>query len=271
MPSRLLRPRWVAAMIAAAVVATGSLAYAAIPDAGGVIHSCFTKSSGAWRVIDAEAGQACKANEAPLDLYSKGAADLTFLAKNGKASDSDKLDGQDSSAFLGAAAKAADSDKLDGQDSSAFLGATATAADSALLGGRGPSKYVIGLNAGLETDFFALNDKGSSSYISFQADATYAGMSFLVECGTDGTSRVVAQSPRSFSWWWDETYGTASHVGSTYEAQFAIGNGSETHELWTGSSDWTSITTLDLKSHIAGGTCLFGATSVKSFNATPGP
>lgn len=250
MPSSPFRARWLVAILALAVVVTGGVAYAAIPDAGGVIHSCYTKSSGAWRVIDNEAGQTCKGNEAPLGLYSKGAADLTFLAKTGQA---------------------ADADKLDGQDSSAFLGATATAADSELLGGRGPSKYVIGLNAGLETDFFALNDKGSSSYISFPADATYAGMSFVVECGTDGTSRVVAHSPRQFSWWWDDTYGTASLVGSTYEAQFPIGNGSETHELWSGSSDWSSITSLDVKSHIAGGTCLFGATSVKSLNATPGP
>ena len=43
-----------------------------------------------------------------------------------KANDSDKLDGQDSSAFLGAGAKAADSDRLDGRDSSEFLGDTVT-------------------------------------------------------------------------------------------------------------------------------------------------
>jgi hypothetical protein len=92
-----LRRRWpVAAVAIAALVAAGSIAYAAIPDTGGVIHTCYTKSSGAWRVIDTGLGQNCKGNEAALDLYSKGGADLAFLAKTEKAADSDKLDGVDS-------------------------------------------------------------------------------------------------------------------------------------------------------------------------------
>jgi hypothetical protein len=79
MPSALFRRRWLVAILAGALVATGGLAYAAVPDAGGVIHSCYTKSSGAWRVIDTATGQACKSNEAALDLYSKGGADALFL------------------------------------------------------------------------------------------------------------------------------------------------------------------------------------------------
>src|SRR5262247_2225081 len=110
MPSSQSRARWLVAAVALTAAVTGGIAYAAIPDVGGVIHSCYTKSSGAWRVIDADAAQACKSNEAALDLYSKGGA----------------------------------SDKLDGQDSSAFLGASATAANSARLGGFTPGNYVLG-------------------------------------------------------------------------------------------------------------------------------
>ena len=35
---------------------------ASIPDTGGPVHSC--NNTGAWRVIDTHAGQACKSNEA---------------------------------------------------------------------------------------------------------------------------------------------------------------------------------------------------------------
>ena len=41
--------------VTAAVVAAGAIAgvaYATIPDGSGVIHACYTKSSGALRVID---------------------------------------------------------------------------------------------------------------------------------------------------------------------------------------------------------------------------
>jgi hypothetical protein len=266
-----LRRRWpVVAVAAAALVAVGSFAYAAIPDAGGVIHTCYTKSSGAWRVIDTGLGQTCKSNESALDVYSKGGADLAFLAKTEKAADSDKLDGNDSSAFLGAAAKAADSDKLDGQDSSAFLGATATAADSEKLGGRQPFRYAEGLFARVAMDFLDVGDD-QFRFIGHEAEGFYPGMVFRLECDTDGTSRVTAESDRAFSWWWDGTFGTASLVGSTYEAEFAIGNGSETHTFWSAFTDWTFPTTLDLNSQISGSTCLFGSTAWRSANTTPGP
>lgn len=100
MPSLQFRRRGLIAIVAVALVATGGLAYAAIPDTGGVVHSCYTRSTGAWRVIDPGASQACRAKESPLDLYSKGGSDLTFLAKTGKAADSDRLDGLDSAELL---------------------------------------------------------------------------------------------------------------------------------------------------------------------------
>ncbi|MGH2764884.1 MAG: hypothetical protein ACRDKA_03060 [Actinomycetota bacterium] len=48
-------------------------------------------------------------------------ADKRYINVGEKASDSDKLDGMDSTAFLGGDAKAADADTLDGIDSSGFV------------------------------------------------------------------------------------------------------------------------------------------------------
>jgi hypothetical protein len=53
-------------------------------------------------------------------FYTKKAANSRFINVGEKASDSDKLDGKDSTEFLGTAGKAADADKLDGLDSTAF-------------------------------------------------------------------------------------------------------------------------------------------------------
>lgn len=57
-----------------AVVATalaGTVAWAAIPDAGGVIHTCYSKSQGTWRPIDF-ASEKCKAGETQLDFNQQG-------------------------------------------------------------------------------------------------------------------------------------------------------------------------------------------------------
>ena len=53
------------------VVAAGSAAFAAIPDAGGVIHACYLKSGGSIRVIDATT-MTCKATESALDWNQQG-------------------------------------------------------------------------------------------------------------------------------------------------------------------------------------------------------
>jgi hypothetical protein len=86
------------ATLGVAILALGaSIAYAVIPDAGGVIHTCF--KVGTWRPIDYPSEQ-CKSGEQQFDLYSKGGADNRFLTKTGKAADSDLLDGLDSTAFM---------------------------------------------------------------------------------------------------------------------------------------------------------------------------
>lgn len=267
MPSKPFRGRWVVATLATALVLTGGLAYAAIPDAGGVIHSCYTKSSGAWRVIDTDAGQSCKSNESPLDLYSKVAADLAFLAKTGKAADSDKLDGQDSSAFLGSTAKAADSDKLDGKDSVEFLGANATAADSDRLGGFVARRYILG--GGVQVmDAGNLGDGGTSSLTCCEELGLTPPMTVELRCDTSGGTTLVASSPGSFRWWWDGTFGNATPVASGFEAELGVGNGVARNSL-RATTGGISLT-YDLDTFI-GATCNFGWTWTQTYHTTPGP
>ena len=62
-----------------------------IPSADGTITACRHNQSGALRIIDAEAGQTCKASETQLTWKD---------ATHGKVADSDKLDGLDSTNFL---------------------------------------------------------------------------------------------------------------------------------------------------------------------------
>jgi len=58
--------------LAAAVVLAGGVAYATIPDAGGVIHGCYHKNSGALRVIDTGGGGNCMIGETSLDWNQTG-------------------------------------------------------------------------------------------------------------------------------------------------------------------------------------------------------
>jgi hypothetical protein len=248
-------------------MAAGGLAYAAIPDAGGVIHSCYTKSSGAWRVIDTALGQSCKANEAALDLYSKGGADLAFLAKTGKAADSELLDGQDSSAFLGSNAKAADSDKLDGKDSTDFLGANATAADSAKLGGFPARGYVLGGRALLMDEVTIANGQAWSFTCCEEVDLT-PPMTVELRCDTTGNTTLVVSTPAPFRWWWDETFGDATPVSAGFQAEFGIGNGVARNSLRVAANaSWTM--TFDLDTSI-GANCTFGWTWTQAYRITPG-
>jgi hypothetical protein len=72
--SRLLR-RVAGPMVlgAAALLAVAAVAGAAIPDSDdGEIHGCYQKNQGQLRVIDAQAGQACRASEEPLVWNQQG-------------------------------------------------------------------------------------------------------------------------------------------------------------------------------------------------------
>ena len=61
-----------AASAAVAAVAAGSVAWAAIPSGSGVISGCYKEASGALRVIDADAGAACKPAERELQWSQTG-------------------------------------------------------------------------------------------------------------------------------------------------------------------------------------------------------
>lgn len=51
---------------------TASIAYASIPDGAGVIHGCYSKISGALRVIDTAKGQKCSGTELALTWSQTG-------------------------------------------------------------------------------------------------------------------------------------------------------------------------------------------------------
>ena len=56
----------------AATVLAGGIAWAAIPDANGVIQSCYKLKGGALRVIDTEKGQTCSNGEMLLTWNQEG-------------------------------------------------------------------------------------------------------------------------------------------------------------------------------------------------------
>src|SRR6266545_410944 len=75
MRHKLTRRGSIAALALLGVLAAVGVAYAAIPSADGVIHSCYNASSnpsGQLRVIDAEAGGKCAKNEKALDFNQRG-------------------------------------------------------------------------------------------------------------------------------------------------------------------------------------------------------
>jgi hypothetical protein len=66
-----MRSKLFAAVLgAAATLIVGSVAWATIPDADGVIHACL--KNGVPRIVDVDAGESCKASERPLDWNQAG-------------------------------------------------------------------------------------------------------------------------------------------------------------------------------------------------------
>jgi hypothetical protein len=60
------------AVAVAVVISGGAIAYASIPDSGGVIHGCYTLKGGALRVIDTAKGQTCASGQHSLKWNQKG-------------------------------------------------------------------------------------------------------------------------------------------------------------------------------------------------------
>ena len=72
----MFRSKKIAVLVAGAVaaLALGSFAFAAIPDGGGVIHACYSTSTGAVRVTDTatNAPKGCSSKETALDWNQQG-------------------------------------------------------------------------------------------------------------------------------------------------------------------------------------------------------
>jgi hypothetical protein len=58
--------------VTALVVALGGVAYATIPDSGGVIHGCYLKRTGSLRVIDPSRGERCTRAETSIPWNQTG-------------------------------------------------------------------------------------------------------------------------------------------------------------------------------------------------------
>jgi hypothetical protein len=70
--NRILKRSWLASVMAVGVLlAGGVIAYASIPDSGGVIHGCYQMNVGNLRVID-NATQTCRPSEVPLNWSQTG-------------------------------------------------------------------------------------------------------------------------------------------------------------------------------------------------------
>jgi hypothetical protein len=72
MKGKLIRPALVALAIVGTLLTVGGIAYATIPDGGGVIHGCYQKNQGTLRVIDTGTTKTCSSSETPLDWNQSG-------------------------------------------------------------------------------------------------------------------------------------------------------------------------------------------------------
>lgn len=72
MKGKLIRPALVALAIVGTLLTVGGIAYATIPDGGGVIHGCYQKNQGTLRVIDTGTTQTCSSSETPLNWSQTG-------------------------------------------------------------------------------------------------------------------------------------------------------------------------------------------------------
>lgn len=73
---RSLRRALVLGVAVLAGSAAAVIAYASIPDAGGVIHGCYQKNAGSLRVIDPST-DSCRSSEVPLNWNQTGPAGAT--------------------------------------------------------------------------------------------------------------------------------------------------------------------------------------------------
>ena len=71
---RPMQQRWrlLALGVGSVLVLSVGIAYAAIPDASGVINGCYVSGQGQLRVIDKDKGETCKNNETAISWNQKG-------------------------------------------------------------------------------------------------------------------------------------------------------------------------------------------------------
>jgi hypothetical protein len=141
----------------------------------GAAMSMHVQPGNAPLTVNDDAGTATNLSADEVD--GKDTTEEFVSATNGKAPDSDLLDGKDSTEFLGTTAKAADSDKLDGKDSTEFAAASigTVYTDRAVQGSMGNDEIPL-LFEHVPAGSYAINAKGN-----------------LVNADDDDEARVVCQ------------------------------------------------------------------------------
>jgi hypothetical protein len=65
-------PRRAALLVVVLVLVGAGVAYATVPDSGGVIHGCYTNKGGILSVVDPSAGQTCSSLQTPISWNQQG-------------------------------------------------------------------------------------------------------------------------------------------------------------------------------------------------------
>src|SRR5207247_3930210 len=66
------RAAWLGLLCVAILVLVGGAAYASVPDGGGVIHGCYSKTSGSLRLIDTATTTTCSSTENSVNWNQTG-------------------------------------------------------------------------------------------------------------------------------------------------------------------------------------------------------
>lgn len=193
----------VAGTIAVLAVAAG-VAYAAIPDSGGVIHGCYNRSNGQLRVIDPGAGENCKTPESVLDWNQTGPAGATGPA--GPAGPAGPIGPAGATGATGATGPAGPAGPAGPTGATGATGATGPAGPAGATGPAGPSGATfVRVNAGQQV-FVPIAGLGDvttgcgpggfpAGQYFLQVFADAAGASIWIDDSIAGTSYAITAVP----------------------------------------------------------------------------